>query len=94
MPPTAVLTTSAIALVLITAMYTELVNNAATGVPTIRLYRPATGFTPASTADAMPSGMAATAATNPATMSRLRVLGFGLRPLKGFACSVMFSQRT
>ena len=74
-------TTSAIALALITAIYTELVNSAAIGVPIIKLYKPNTGLTPASVADAIPSGMPAMAAVKPAMISFPMVFRLMLRLL-------------
>jgi spore maturation protein SpmA len=58
-----------IAPVVTTFMKTDPVKIAATGVPIMRLYSPYTGLTPASTPDAIESGMEGIERVNPATIS-------------------------
>ena len=72
--------------------YGALERVAATGVPVIRLYKPKTGLTPARTAEAMPSGMAAMAAVRPASVSRPIVLRliFRLVPIVSYCLPVVY----
>jgi hypothetical protein len=62
--------------VLATYMKCELAKKAAIGVPTISAYNPCTGLRPASSADAMPSGIATSAVVTPALASRRQRLKF------------------
>src|SRR5512138_462652 len=63
----------AMALVTWTLIKAEPVNNAAMGVSIIRRYRPLTGLTPASTPDAIASGMLGMEAVRPAIRSEVIV---------------------
>jgi hypothetical protein len=57
------------ALVVTTLIKAEPVKSAAMGVPIMRPYRPYSGLTPASTPEAMASGIDGMAAVNPASRS-------------------------